>query len=119
MRISDWSSDVCSSDLQKFWQREVEMDVPVVTIGGVVFAAIEDSLGGVVQIAVQLEQVTVASRDCPIESVDGAGRSATGGLLNAGLTALFIGTLQSAVEVRRDGAIIEEQTVRETCREKR
>src|SRR3546814_4159952 len=37
--------------LQKFWQREVEMDVPVVTIGGVVFAAIEDSLGGVAQIA--------------------------------------------------------------------
>src|SRR3546814_2760104 len=84
------------------------MDVPVVTIGGVVFAAIEDSLGGVVQIAVQLEQVTVASRDCPIESVDSAGRSATGGLLHEDLTALFIGHLQYAVEVRRDGAIIEE-----------
>lgn len=43
--------------------REIEMDVAVVSVGGVVFRLVEEALGGVVEVAVELEEVAGTRRE--------------------------------------------------------
>ena len=90
---------------QEFGDWALEVDVPVVAVGGVVLGLVEDAFGGVVEVAVEFQQVALAGGDGAVEGVDLA---ATGGLFDEGFAALLVGSFEYAVEIGGDGATIEE-----------
>ena len=81
------------------------MDVPVVAVSRVVLGFVQHALGGVVEIAVKLQQVALAGGNGAEEC---AGLAAAGDLLDEGFAVVLVGSFKHAVEVGGDGGIVEE-----------
>ena len=91
--------------LQELRQRKVEMDVPVVAVGGVVLGLVEHPLGGVVEVAVELQQVALAGGN---GAEEGAGLASAGDLLDEGLGVVLVDLFEHTVEVGGDSGTVEE-----------
>src|SRR5262245_26046997 len=81
------------------------MDIAVIAVGGVVFRLVENAFGGIIEVAVKLQQIALAGRDGAEERVSA---TATRDLLDKGPALVLIHFFEYSVEVGRDGAVVEE-----------
>jgi hypothetical protein len=80
------------------------VDVAVVAIGGVIFGFVEHAFGGVIEVAVELEEVTLSSGD---GAEEGTGLASPCDFLDERLGVGLIDFFEHAVEVGGDGGVVE------------
>src|SRR3546814_12256352 len=113
VRISDWSSDVCSSDLTSTIKSGAPDDIKITSAG-----SIKPTVAGPA-VTIDSNHKVVNEGTIEFTNVDGAtgivaGAGTSGGITNGATGKITIGETYAATDIDKDG----DQIGRETCRER-